>query len=288
LTVAQSITPAFLPDKVRQVVSSTYAAMWGIPNLFQRSWLFPYTNYYALFTLPHMYDLAPLKETLSKFIDFTKLSDPNRPRLIMTSTDIQNSESVTFDSKHMNIDAEHVVACASFPFYGISWTHKDGRYLWDGSLQSNTPLREVIHASPKFDKKVYIINVFAHNQKQLPQNLLETWHRARDIIYADKTDHNLRMSKIISRYLCRLNEMHQFIITNSNVAKNKLAENRKEKLREIKREYNKLTVQRGAIISDIYADFSISTIRLLINRGENDSEKVLRKAIFVFNGLDSL
>lgn len=56
----------------------------------------------------------------------------------------------------MTIDAEHVISCAGFPFYGISWTKKYGRYLWDGSLQSNTPLREAIDASSRFDKKVYI------------------------------------------------------------------------------------------------------------------------------------
>lgn len=73
----------------------------------------------------------------------------------------------------MNIDLEHI----------ISWIQKDGRYLWDGSLQSNTPLREVIHASPKKDKDVYIINLFPRKHHDLPSNMFETWHRARDIIH---------------------------------------------------------------------------------------------------------
>lgn len=52
---------------------------------------------------------------------------------------------------------EHVISCAGFPFYGISLTKKYGKYLWDGSLRSNTPLkeaREAIDASSRFDKKV--------------------------------------------------------------------------------------------------------------------------------------
>jgi NTE family protein len=48
----------------------------------------------------------------------------------MTCTDIQRSESVTFDSDNMEIDADHVIACTGFPFYGLPWTKKDGLYLW--------------------------------------------------------------------------------------------------------------------------------------------------------------
>ena len=70
----------------------------------------------------------------------------HRPRLIVTSTNIQTSEPVVFDSKYTDINADHVIASAGFPFYGISWTRIDNRYLWDGALLSNTPLREVIDA----------------------------------------------------------------------------------------------------------------------------------------------
>ncbi len=100
----------------------------------------------------------------------TLSNSDTRPRLVITSTDIQKRESVTFDSKFMSIDTDHIIACAGFPFYGIAWTEKDGRYLWDGSLQSNTPFREVIDASPKYDKNVYIPRI----QKKLPENMLDS------------------------------------------------------------------------------------------------------------------
>jgi NTE family protein len=291
LTIAETITPSVLPDSLRPVFSSTYGALWGSPNIFRRTSFFPYVPYFPFFMPPYLYDLSPLKETLLKFIDMAKLRGPDGPRLVMTSTDIQNSQSVTFDSKKMNIDVEHIIACAGFPFYGISWTQKDGRYLWDGSLQSNTPLREVIDASPRLDKKAYIINVFPHIQDKLPQTLLESWHRARDIIHSDKTYHNVRMSKVISRYLYLIKEMYQFIVTNTAVSQNGLDEINKEKLKKIEKEYVKLTRVRGAIISDIVriertedadflfedADFSISTIRHLIQQGEMDAETVLTK-----------
>ena len=246
----------------------------------------PYENFLSYYyNRPYLYSTIPLKKSLSKYIDFSKLNNPTSsiPRLIITSTDIQKGESVTFDSKFTRIDTDHIIACAGFPFYGIAWTEKDGRYLWDGSLQSNTPLREVIDASPKYDKNVYIVNLFPRIQEEIPENMLDSWHRARDIMHTDKTDHNIRMSKVISRYLTLLRQMHDII---SNV---QLDEKMKESFREIEKEYHKLADERGAIIKKITriertedvhflfedADFSINTIKKLIEQGEIDAESAL-------------
>jgi len=264
-----------------------YSAIWSNPNAFQPAWLGPYTRYFTYYTSPYLYTITPLKNTLNKYIDFTKLNSANRPRLIITSTDILKGESVTFDSKNMTIDADHVIACAGFPFYGIAWTEKDGRYLWDGALQSNTPLGEVIDASPKRDKKVYMINLFPHEHKELPKNMIESWHRARDITHTDKTDHNVRMSKVISKYLFLLREMHDIIYT----AEQHLDDKTKERLLNVESKYHKLALDRGALIEDIIrierreethflfedADFSIDTIKKLIRQGEQDAEKALTK-----------
>ena len=238
---------------------------------------------YFPYRLPYLYDLTVLTNTLQKYIDFTKLDSQNTPRLIVTCTDIKKSEAVIFDSMTTNIDADHLVACASYPFYSIGWTEKDGRYLWDGSLLSNTPLREVIDSSPKRDKKVYIVNLFPHIQEELPENLADVWHRARDIMHTDKTDHNVRMSKVISKYLLLLKEMHDII---SNV---ELSGEMHERFMKIEPEYHKLADARGAIIQEITriersedtrfifedADFSIATIKKLIKQGEEDTEKTL-------------
>jgi NTE family protein len=289
LEVAEKVTAYVIPDSLRAMVSASYGAMYGNPKVFTPSW---YTmlntssnpgDYLASRWPPHMYDIAVLKKTLERYVDFLKLNDKSFPRLIVTCTDIRNSEPVIFDTAKMNIDGDHVVACAGYPFYGIGWTEKGGKYLWDGALLSNTPLREVIDCSPKRDKKVYIVNLFPHIQEKLPENLLDIWHRARDIMHTDKTDHSVRMSKVISRYLLLMREMHD-IISNAQ-----LDEELHERFRKIEREYHKIADERGAIIDEITriertedtpflfedADFSLATIKKLIRQGEEDTEKVL-------------
>jgi len=272
-------------------MSSSYGAFYGNPKVFSPVWLMTQNvknnGGYFPYRLPYLYDLNALKNTLQNYIDFTKLNGQNTPRLIVTCTDIKKSEPVIFDSMTTDMDADHLVACAGYPFYGIGWTEKEGKYLWDGSLLSNTPLREVIDSSPKRDKNVFIVNLFPRIQDELPENLADVWHRARDIMHTDKTDHNVKMSKVISKYLLLLREMHDII---SNV---KLDTEMHDRFTRIELEYHKLAEARGAIIQEITriersedthfifedADFSIATIRKLIKQGEQDTEKALAKKI---------
>lgn len=175
LEIVDTIIPSIIPDNIRPSISVLYGFIYDNRNVFEPKRIFPYQAMYYYLTCPYLYDVLSLKNTLSRYIDFTRLNNKSAlPRLIITATDIQDSESVTFDSMNVNIDLEHIISCVGYPFYGISWIQKDGRYLWDGSLQSNTPLREVIDASPRNDKNVYIVNLFPRKHHDLPTNMFET------------------------------------------------------------------------------------------------------------------
>jgi len=285
LNLAETVTPSFLSQDKRAQLSSMFVSMWGTPNAFQPTWFIPNLFNFLNYNRPYLYDVEPLKKTIRNYVDFEKLKNPSSPRLIITSTDVQNGKPSIFDSKYDKINESHIVAGCGYPFYGIAWTEISGRYLWDGSLLSNTPLAEVINASPVYDKKVYVVDLFPHIQENLPKNMMEAWHRARDIMDSDKTEHAIRMSKIISRYLSLIKNMHDFIESSN------LDEKAKKEFEKIESEYDKLACQRGTIIREIIrirrqeegdsqflfenADFSLATIKQLIRDGEKDAEKVL-------------
>ncbi len=286
LNLAETITSPFLPEKERAYASSMYAAMWGNPKAFLPVWFVP--NSFNFFNMwPYLYDITPLKKTLEEFVDFKSLKNPSRPRLIISSTDIQSGKPSIFDSKYDNINADHIIAGTGYPFYGISWTKINGKYLWDGTLLSNTPLAEVIHASPTCSKKIYVVDLFPHNQEEIPKNMIEAWHRARDIMFTAKTDQAVRVSKNITQYLELLKQMHDVLIELFDSGK--LDGVTKEKFKKIEPQYHKLAVERGAVIKEIIrverkekihflfedADFSLATIKQLITDGEKDAEKVL-------------
>jgi NTE family protein len=289
-------------DKMMAILSSTYSVMYGNPKAFTPRWFKPDSlDYFLPYKWNYLYDTTHLKNTLNQYIDFSYLNKIGAPennnrssnikdfrsRLIITAVDIQKGEPVIFDSHKITIDLDSIVACAGYPFYGIQWSTKDGRYLWDGSLLTNTPMLDAINASPEYKKRFYIVDVFPREQKELPTNMVEVWHRARDIIFMDKTNTNIEMLKIRERCLSLLKKIH--VIINADDAK--IDEKSKAKFKEIESEYNELVHGYGAVIEEVTrigriekmhylfedGDFSAYRIKKLIREGEEDAENVLEK-----------
>jgi NTE family protein len=293
----------YFTDELRAILATMYSAIYGNPKAFSRHTFTSPFNYLS-FKLPYpLFDVSPLEHTLEKYVDFSTLSvkensnqeRTTRPRLIVTSTDIQTSEPVIFDSKNEKIDSTSVLASVGFPFYGISWTEKDNHYLWDGALLSNTPLREVMDASPLIDKNIYLINIFPHFQKKLPNDVFEAWHRARDIIYNDKTDTNIKNSIINAEHLVLLKKMHDLLMKYDLELKSsslKISENSNKlsmELMSLEESYHKIIEKRGSIFKKITridrpeehpflfedADFSEITVKKLIRQGEEDAKRAI-------------
>lgn len=293
-------------DKMMAILSSMYSAIYGNPNAFMPKWFEPNSlDYFLPYKWNYLYDTSLLKETLKRFIDFNFLNNiPLKEnndnttnnknnnfssRLIMTAADIQKGESVIFDNYRTKIDVDDIVACAGYPFYGIKWSTNDGRYLWDGALLSNTPLLEAIKASPGDDKRFYIVDVFPRQQQELPSNMVEIWHRARDIIFMDKTNTNIEMLKIRERYISLLKKLYAMIKADANDPKTD--QKSKAKFKEIESEYNELIQGYGGVVKEVTrigriekmhylfedSDFSTYRIKKLIKEGEKDSEDVMKK-----------
>lgn len=274
--------PSFLPQKLRAVMSSAYSSIYGNPSAFAAMWLNPWFSG-AAYEAPYLYDTAPLRESLEEFVDFGKLQDPRRPRLIVTSTDIRKGSRVVFDSRRDEIGIKNILASIGYPFYGIAWTEINGRYFWDGALLNNTPLIAVMDASPKNDKNVYVTDLFPHEQEDLPKNMAESWHRARDIMFADKTQWAIEVSKKTEHHIGLMRKMYEVI--EAGMPEGQANPN----LEEIRKEYRRLVFEQGSVIrrmtrierrEDMHylfedADFSAGTIRKLIEKGEHDTEKIL-------------
>lgn len=145
---------------------------------------------------------------------------------------------MTFDSSEMQITPRHLLATSGYPLYSFPWVEvEEGVYAWDGSLLSNTPLREVIDASPIIDKHIFLVENYPKTIDHLPQNLSEVFHRARDIIFSDKTLHNVKMSKVITQYLSYIEELYDIFQENVDLAKldKEVVIKLKESIKKLKR-----------------------------------------------------
>ena len=167
--------------------------------------------------------------------------NPNA-RLILTAVNILTAEPLTFDSFKQQISSKHILATSAYPLYNFRWIEVEkGVFAWDGGLLSNTPLREVIDASPVNDKRAFLVENYPKSVAALPKNLPEVYHRARDIIFSDKTEHNVTMSQVITRYLEYIEELYQLLENNID-----RIDINKQHLKKIRRKYKKYKQEHGA------------------------------------------
>lgn len=292
----------------RMPAASINSALFGVPKMFVPRWLggggadpvlkdivgqngstmMPYRWTY-------LYDHSPLGKTLEKYIDFSKLdsnqtlkkSSPYNARLIITCVNVLTAEPMVFDSATMRIKTKHLLATTAYPAYGFPWVEiEDETYAWDGSLLDNTPVRAVLHTSPRNDKRIYIIENYPRNIDKLPSNLMEVADRTRDIIFSDKTKSSLRLAKFISRQIRLIEELYDVFESTEH------SKFDRQKIKFIKKEYDAVVNKHGAEILDVSrisrerigtphllknADFSPKQIRELIEQGERKTRNYLKK-----------
>ena len=282
-----------LAIRMKQLRSFYSSAIFGNDKMFKPRWrqetALTDPEYFTPQKWTYLYDLAPLVKTLEKYIDYDKLKPNGNPnaRLILTAVNILTADPLTFDSSKQQITPKHILATSAYPLYNFRWIEvEDGVYAWDGGLLSNTPLREVIDASPVNDKRIFLVENYPKRVNTLPKNLPEVYHRARDIMFSDKTEYNVRMSKVITQYLRYIEELYQLIETRMDLSKVD-----PKQLKRIRKKYKKYKQERGAEIKDIVyvtrdepfphmyenADFSPQTIKNSIKEGEMKTIQALNR-----------
>ena len=276
------------------LIAFYHSAISGNPKMFLPRWHPSYASKDPLLLSPqkwtYIYDHSPLAKTLDRYVDYTKLGPEGQPnaRLLITAVNILTAEPLTFDSSKQKISPKHVLATSAYPLYCFPWVEVEkGVYCWDGGLLSNTPVREVIDASPVADKRIIIVENYPKNIDTLPQNIPEVFHRARDIMFSDKTLHNVKMSRLITKYLQFIDQLYQ--IVEDHVDPTDLDDDTR---RTIQTKYRKFKMEHGAEIKSIRyitreeehphvyenADFSMRTVKESIRKGEIMTKAILEKA----------
>jgi NTE family protein len=280
-------------SQVKSIMSFYSSAIYGNDKIFVPRWRpkFAFTDpqYFTPNKWTYLYDHSPLIKTLEKYVDFNRLQPAGKSnaRLIITAVNVLTAEPLIFDSNKLQITPKHILAATGYPTYYFQWVEVEkGVYAWDGSLLSNTPLREVIEASPVNDKRVFLVENYPKNCDTLPDNLQQVQHRARDIMFSDKTLHNIQMSKAITYYLRLIDDLYTMLEDHFNSEKKE----DKEKFEKIRARYKKVSEEHGAEIKGVYyltrtetfpslyenADFSLDTIKTSIKDGELKTEQVLK------------
>ncbi|MFN4336744.1 MAG: patatin-like phospholipase family protein [Candidatus Nitrosocaldus sp.] len=264
--------------------------LFGVPKMFIPKWMLIHNyniiNAYYWSNWTYAYDHSVMQNTLSKYVDFARLRPDGRgTRLIVTAVNVLTAEHLIFDSARMKIEAKHILASTAASQYGFPWVEVDkGIFAWDGALISNTPLREVLIASPKNDKEVYIVENYPQVRSNLPRNLIEVVDRSRDIIFSDKTSHDI---EVFNKLTCLI-DLVEFLY-------NRIIRDGSDDIPpSIREAYKDLIENHGAEILAVYkisrreldtpyllknADFSRRTIKELIKQGEELAYQQLQRVV---------
>jgi predicted acylesterase/phospholipase RssA len=199
----------------------------------------------------------------TKFVDFPIRTsfDENLPRYLLVTVDIENGETIAFDSYpkadgSRKTEYEYDEQLKKFRHAiiyddGIMWDHlstsaatpqtfkyptledakseespKEERTFWDGSLISNTPMRELIHLHRDFwsdhiklvrkndvwdgeqgekipELDIYIVNLWPTKLKDKPVPYDNDFisDRLFDLIFHDKTSYEEKVTKMTTDYI---------------------------------------------------------------------------------------
>jgi NTE family protein len=285
-------------SQIKSIISFHSSAFYGNKNVFMPRWKPEYSftdpEYFTPYRWTYLFDHSPLIKALEKYVDFNKLQPNGNPnsRLIITAVNVLTAEPLIFDSTKQQITSKHILATTGYPTYYFRWVEVEkGVYAWDGSLLSNTPLREVIVASPVKHKRIFLVENYPKNIDRLPDNIHEVQHRSRDIMFSDKTMHNVHISKAFTYYLRFIDELYHLVEDRLDL------ENKEDKARfkNIKAKYKRLVEEHRAEIKNIFyitrderfpslyenADFSVDTIKASIKDGELKTERILKDKDFI-------
>lgn len=140
-------------------------------------------------------------------------------------------------------------------------------------------------------KRIFLVENYPKNIDRLPDNIHEVQHRSRDIMFSDKTMHNVHISKAFTYYLRFIDELYHLVEDRLDL------ENKEDKARfkNIKAKYKRLVEEHRAEIKNIFyitrderfpslyenADFSVDTIKASIKDGELKTERILKDKDFI-------
>jgi len=174
-------------ELTRRLVNQTRALgimLFGAPNFFTPRALPPLFWPAKTAGSVSYYDVAPLKSTLERLVDFDCINS-KRMRFSVGAVNVRTGNFNYFDNNTHHITPAHIIASGSLP-PGFPAAEIEGEYYWDGGLVSNTPLQWMLDSRPHRDTLAFQVDLWSADG-ELPLNLQEAEVRQKEIQYSSRT-----------------------------------------------------------------------------------------------------
>ena len=156
----------------------------GVPGFFAPRMPPPYLHPPGSAGALSYYEVAPLKATLERLVDFDRING-GEMRFSVGAVNVHTGNFTCFDSTTHRIGPSHVMASGALP-PGFPSTEIDGQHYWDGGLVSNTPLDWVLDSRPRKDTLAIQIDLW-NARGSMPRDLNEADLRQKEIRFSSRT-----------------------------------------------------------------------------------------------------
>lgn len=143
------------------------------------------------------YDFNPLKEVLTKVVDFGHLTICNRAtRIFISATNVRTGKIKVFDNTMLSVDAVLASACLPYVFKAVEI---DGESYWDGGFMGNPAIFPLIYKGRSQD--IVIVHINPIERTKLPRTAPEIFDRINEISFNSSLMREMRAIEFITRLI---------------------------------------------------------------------------------------
>ncbi len=141
-------------------------------------------------------NINPLKEVLTKTIDFDCLRHCSEIRLFVSATNIRTNRLRIFTNKELNVDTLLASACLPQIHHTVEI---DGEYYWDGGFTGNPVLEPLVNDCDAND--ILIVQINPTHRDDIPVTAQEISDRLNEITFNSNLMREIRHIAEITRLI---------------------------------------------------------------------------------------
>ena len=120
----------------------------------------------------------PLREPLTKLVDFERLRAEKNLKVIVCATNALTARRRVFDNRDISVDAVLASACLPYMFPSVMI---DGEPYWDGGYTGNPAMLAILPPLPKSDLIIVRIDPIVRNDE--PRTAREIIDRLKEVSF---------------------------------------------------------------------------------------------------------
>ena len=142
------------------------------------------------------FDINPLRDILTRLVDFQELRKCTAMRLFLSATNVRNGKARVFQAPEVSVEVVCASACLPFLFQAVEI---NGEHYWDGGYMGNPVLWPFFYETESRD--IVIVHVNPIERDELPVTAAEIMNRINEISFNSSLLREFRAISFVQRLL---------------------------------------------------------------------------------------